>query len=363
MAAQNAKRILLSPLDWGLGHTSRCIPIIQYLQSLGHAVIVAGNEWQRRFIERSCPAIETIHLDGYNVSYSRSAPGFMFSIFRQIPRLLKTMRKENDWLIEHAAKLQFDGIISDNRYGMFHKRIPSVIMTHQLMAKTGTGKVADEMLRRLHYKYLERFNKCWVVDVAGQPNLSGKLAHPKTMPDNAGYIGLLSQFEKGTTTIDGDHLLVLLSGPEPQRSLLSDKLWQQVKQHNGKVIFVEGSNNTAPRMDIPAHVEYHRQLTKTELQPLLEQAGLVICRSGYSTLMDLVTLNKKAIIIPTPGQTEQVYLAKHLHKEGIFLAASQRNFNLARAIASSKLFPFKQLALQGSFNNYKAVLDNWIGNL
>ena len=116
-------------------------------------------------------------------------------------------------------------------------------------------------------------------------------------------------------------------------------------------------------MDIPVHIEYHRQLAKTELQPLLERAALVICRSGYSTLMDLVALNKKAIVIPTPGQTEQVYLAKHLHKEGIFLTASQRNFNLARAIDSSKLFPFKKLSLQGSFNNYKTVLDNWIGDL
>src|ERR1043165_7696464 len=116
-------------------------------------------------------------------------------------------------------------------------------------------------------------------------------------------------------------------------------------------------------MDVPPHVEYHRRLTKAELQPLLEQAELVICRSGYSTLMDLVALNKKAIVIPTPGQTEQVYLARHLHKEGIFFSMPQRNFNLSHAIDNSKLFPFKKLPLQNTFNNYKVVVSNWLSDL
>lgn len=362
MPAEKTKRILIAPLDWGLGHTSRCLPVIRYLQGLGHHVVVAGNAWQRQFINKSCQGIETINLDGYEVSYGKKGNGFMFSMFRQMPKLLSAVRKENDWLIEQTAKVQFDGIISDNRYGIFHKRIPSVIMTHQLQVRTGLGKVANEMLRRLHYKYLLRFNKCWVVDVAGKECLGGKLSHPKSIPANASYIGLLSQFDRNTPQ-DEQHLLILLSGPEPQRSMLSEILWKQLLTYKGKIVFVEGSNSAAQRTMIPSNVSYHKQLTKTELQPILEQASMVICRSGYSTLMDLVALGKKAIIIPTPGQTEQVYLGKYLHQQEVFYMAPQKSFKLQASLDAAKDFAFKQLSLQHSFDQYKAAIDKWLLSL
>lgn len=325
-------------------------------------MIVAGNSWQRQFIKKSLPNTETINLEGYDVSYSKKGIGFMFSIFRQTPKLLKTVRKENEWLIEQSAKLQFDGIISDNRYGLFHKRIPSVIMTHQLLARTGMGKAANALLRKLHYKYLQRFDKCWVVDVNGKECLGGKLSHPKILPDNAEYIGLLSQIEVKKTN-EGEHLLILLSGPEPQRSIISEILWKQLVAYKGKVVFVEGRNDCPTRNIIPAHVTYYKQVTKTELQPLLEDANMIICRSGYSTLMDLVALGKKAIIIPTPGQTEQVYLARYLHKQGIFYSTPQRGFQLQNSLDAAKQFPFNQLSLRDSFSQYKEVIDNWLRSL
>lgn len=357
--SKSAKRVLIAPLDWGLGHSSRCVPIVRYLQEKGHKVTVAGNEWQRAFITRSCPGVEHIHLNGYNVGYSKSGGGFMFSMLKQMPRILSVIRKENDWLIEQSAKSQFDGIISDNRYGLFHKHIPSVIMTHQLSVRTGMGGAANDLLRRLHYKYLQRFKKCWVVDVAGKDNLGGKLSHPKSLPINAHYMGLLSQFDTNSTK-EEQHLLVLLSGPEPQRSRLSDILWKQVQGHKGKVVFVEGSNEVKQPGLMASHITYHKQVTKAELQPLIENASLVVCRSGYSTLMDLVALNKKAIIIPTPGQTEQAYLARHLSRQSIFFTAAQKNFNLRNAVASAEAFPFKQLSLQHSFDSYKDTLDKWL---
>jgi uncharacterized protein (TIGR00661 family) len=362
LASEKTKQILIVPLDWGLGHTSRCIPIILYLQGLGHHVVVAGNNWQQDFIKKSCPGVETIDLEGYEVSYSRKGTGFMFSMFRQMPKLLAAVRKEHDWLIEQSAKMQFDGIISDNRYGLFHKKIPSVIMTHQLAVRTGMGKVANDMLRRLHNKFLQRFTKCWVVDVKEKECLGGKLSHPKVLPDNATYIGLLSQLEVKPST-EGEHLLVLLSGPEPQRSILSEILWKHLVGYKGKVVFVEGSNNATQRNLIPSHVSYYRQITKTELQPLLENANMVICRSGYSTLMDLMALGKKAIVIPTPGQTEQVYLGRYLHEQGVFYSTPQKNFKLQRSLDAAKEFPFKQLSLQRSFDQYKAAVDSWLRSL
>lgn len=362
MSSNASKRILISPLDWGLGHSSRCLPLIGYLHAQGHKVAVAGNEWQRQYVKKNFPAIETLHLDGYDINYSKRGSGFMFSMFRQMPKLLAAIRKENDWLVEQAAKQGFDGIISDNRYGLFHKRIPSVIMTHQLSVRTSLGKVPDEMLRRIHYKYLERFNKCWVVDVPGKENLGGKLSHPKTLPANAEYIGLLSQFEVSKSANEG-HLLILLSGPEPQRMMLSQKLWEQAQQYTGKVVFVEGTNKVAIPSKVPVNIKWHGKISTRELQPLLDNAKMVICRSGYSTLMDLVAMGKQAIIIPTPGQTEQAYLAKHLHKEGVFFSTLQKNFDLQMTLDNASLFPFKQLQLQDSFTVHKAVIDKWLLHL
>lgn len=361
MSTKRSAHILVSPLDWGLGHTTRCVPIINYLLNTGNRVTFAGNNWQRDYISQTFPGIGTLHLEGYNVHYSKTGKEFMLSLLSQMPRLLKTIRYEHEWLKHAVAEKHFDGIISDNRYGLFHKDVPSVIMTHQLLAQTGISHIADELLSRIHYKRLQQFNQCWIIDVPGISNLSGKLAHPKRLPANAHYLGLLSQITPQPG--NEEHIMILLSGPEPQRSILSDILWQQATRLQQKIVFVEGSNNVSERSNIPAHIEYYKRITKEQLQPLLENAGIVICRSGYSTLMDLVALNKKAILIPTPGQTEQEYLGKHLHKEGIYYSALQKGFNLQQALNDAKDFPFKKLPLQNSLQQYTVIIDSWLETL
>lgn len=364
MDRKNPKQILIAPLDWGLGHTTRCIPLIGYIRQQGHHIIVAGNEWQCNYIAKSFPGIETIHINGYDVNYGKR--GFTFSIFSQVPKLLKAIRYEHAWIQELAGKRQIDGILSDNRYGLFHTSIPSVIITHQLLVRTGAGAVADNLLQTLHYKYLQRFGQCWVADVPGTPNLSGKLAHPIVLPANTKYIGLLSQIAQAHTS--QEHLLVLLSGPEPQRTILSDILWEQSAAYKGKMVFVEGSD-IAPRQANASPLNgdrngvYYTRITGELLQSVIEKASMVICRSGYSTLMDLAVLGKKAILVPTPGQTEQEYLAKHLHKEGIFLRATQKRFNLPQALNNAQLFPFKPLQLDGAHELYKIVVNDWLTHI
>lgn len=363
MSSNGQKRILIAPLDWGLGHTTRCVPIIQWLKKNHVWPIFAGNEWQKQYITKTLGHIETIHLEGYNVTYSKSKSGFIFSLLYQMPGLVRTIHREHEWLQKTVVDQQFDGIISDNRYGLFHKRIPSVLLTHQLLAQTSLGNKADNLLRSFHYRYINRFHECWIVDVPGQPNLSGKLAHPEVMPDRFHYIGLLSQFAGVSEEGREGHLLVLLSGPEPQRSILSDILWKQLAFYRNKIIFVEGSNYVTARSAIPPNISYHTQITKEELAPLLQNASIVVCRSGYSTLMDLVALGKRAVIIPTPGQTEQEYLAKYLHKAGIFFYVPQKKIDLPRSLNDAQHFPFKKIAIENAFNQYQPVLQDWLRNL
>lgn len=363
MGTPRAKRILIAPLDWGLGHTTRCIPIIRHLTALGHQVVVAGTGAQLSLLRPQFPQLTLVPLEGYAVRYGTTRRGFAPAILRQLPRLLGVIGRERRWLQRLAGEQRIDGIISDNRYGLFHPKIPSVILTHQPRVLTGLGPIADALVRRLHYRLLGRFGQCWIPDVAGTPNLGGRLSHPQPLPARATYLGLLSHLQPQATGKGGGYLLVLLSGPEPQRTLLSRILWQQVVPYDGQVVFVEGSDDCPLPGPVPEHVRYHRRLTPAGLQPLLEGAGLVICRSGYSTLMDLSLLQQKAVLIPTPGQTEQEYLGRHLQAQGVHLCFSQEKFSLAVALAAAEDFPFRPLLGEGSHKLFVPVLEEWMDGL
>lgn len=314
-------------------------------------------------MRKNFPDLHVVQLEGYNVTYSRHGSSFLPKLMSQLPGLVRTVRSEHRWLKDYVKQHPIDGIISDNRYGLYHDTIPSVIITHQLSLKTGFGPFADNAFRRLHYQFLEKFDSCWVPDVIGSPNLAGSLSHPGRLPADTRYIGWLSQMSHPHEPASEDRLLVLLSGPEPQRTILSDLLWQHVCKLEQTIIFVEGSAAAEPRSSIPPHIRYYRLAGAGELQPLIEQASMVICRSGYSTLMDLVQLNKKAILIPTPGQTEQVYLAAHLREQGIFMSGKQHSFDLANALEDASGFPFHPLIQTGAHHQFEAVLDAWIASL
>lgn len=350
-----SKRILIAPLDWGLGHTTRCMPIIEHLTALGHEVIFAGNEHQQSYMSSSGKNLKTLHLDGYDVRYARSRAGFMFGIFKQIPRLVKRIKEEQEWLAEMVEQHAIDVVISDNRYGLYNKRCHNIIMTHQLQPISGLGKIVDDMVRKAHYKYLSNFDACWVVDKEEKYNLAGKMSRPKRIPNHAAYIGWLSQLEQSGVAKE-EYIAIILSGPEPQRTLLSNKLWEDAVRLDRQVVFVEGSDKAVDKDNIPEHITYHKRITKQELNDVMQHASIIVSRSGYSTVMDLIKLGKKAILIPTPGQTEQEYLAKTLHKAVVFMAAKQKNLDLQKLIKKSADFPFRRMQAQNDFEVYKEVL-------
>ncbi len=369
MSTSKPKHILVAPLDWGLGHTTRCIPLIGYMLSQGHIVTVAGNHSQRKFIEETFSCIDFIHLDGYNITYSKWNKYAQAGLLAQLPDILKTIKRENNWLLDLTNQRKIDGIISDNRYGLYHPSIPSVIMTHQLMVQSGLSKFIDRNIQKIHFNLFTRFGKTWILDVPGIPNLGNSLSHSKALPRNAEYIGLLSRFSdlvsRSSPFINDKSadVLIMLSGPEPQRTEISQLLWQQACRYPGKIAFIEGSENAMMPANIPAHITYHKRLTSKQLFQILERAGIIICRSGYSSLMDLAVMHKKAILIPTPGQTEQIYLAKHLHKEGIYYAATQQGFDLVSALKNADSFPYKMPLPEASFNLFKGIVKNWVDSL
>ncbi|MCE7040132.1 glycosyltransferase [Dyadobacter sp. CY312] len=357
-------KILIAPLDWGLGHATRCIPVIRHLIQSNCKVVLAGEGAVAQLLKSNFPDLEILPLPGYRISYSNTASGFVPKILVQIPKIIRAIKAEKRWLKQIQTQHHFDLVISDNRYGLKIKRLPSVIMTHQLQIQSGTGTLSDQMLKWLHYRILEKFDACWVVDNEGINNLGGSLSHPAEIPSNAKYIGLLSQLDQMSTANKSDQkeILVLLSGPEPMRSILEQQILTQLKTATEYHFNLVAGNPTGSVPDkLPDHVTYYTHLNAEKINELMQKASLVICRSGYSTLMDLVMMNKKALVIPTPGQTEQEYLGKRLLDKGLLFCQNQTLLNLADDIPEALKFPgFKQIESQ---NNFRVVVNDVLNQL
>ncbi len=366
MPQPSARKILIAPLDWGAGHTTRCLPLIAHLQALGHQAVFAGNAAQQAIVRSHMGHdVAMLPLEGYNITYSSLNRILQAGLLLQLPRILAIIKAEHNWLLQKVADNGIDGIISDNRYGLWHPTVPSVIITHQLQVLTGAGAVADAAVRQLHYRMLARFGQVWVPDVPGGDSLAGKLAHPAALPPHTTYIGWLSRYAGVASAPAATHapVLVLLSGPEPQRTLLSRLLWQQVLRHQGPVIFAEGTDSAVQPAHIPPHVQWHARLAGAALQDALQQAALVVCRSGYSTLMDLAATGNRALLIPTPGQTEQEYLARHTATIGQHTATSQSATHIMRAFASWGAMAGRNTVPAGGHQLYQPILAQWAASL
>ncbi|MDP9230739.1 MAG: glycosyl transferase family 28, partial [Bacteroidota bacterium] len=192
----NSPRILVAPLDWGLGHATRCIPIIKELINQNCDVWLAGEGAQAALLQKEFPGLSFLNLPGYRISYNKSSMKLFLGILLQVPKILRAISKENKWLKKMMTKYTFDAIISDNRYGLYHKKIFTAFITHQLLIKTSLGKLSEKILQQWNYKFINRFTQCWVPDEEGSINLAGELSHPKKNPAiPLKYIGAISRFE------------------------------------------------------------------------------------------------------------------------------------------------------------------------
>ncbi|HVV03038.1 MAG TPA: glycosyltransferase [Puia sp.] len=330
-------KILLAPLDWGLGHATRCIPIIKELLINKYEVYVAAVGDQKALLKEEFPFLSFVELPGYHIKYDKNRAFTLLKLIFSIPKILIRVKEENHWLRQFQEKEGVDIVISDNRYGLWHRDLYCVLITHQLNIQSGMGDWMDRRIQRWHYRLVNRFNACWVPDMPLGMGLAGKLSHPTRVPDiPTHYIGLLSRMEPlhMDETID---LLILLSGPEPQRTILEKMLWEQLKAFQGNFILVRG----LPKGGSPLNgTNVYDHIPTGTLNEYLSKAKLVVARSGYSTVMDLVRLQKRSILIPTPGQTEQEYLGKYLTAQRIALCVSQKNFSLMDAFLQADQFSY-----------------------
>lgn len=331
-------RLLIAPLDWGLGHATRCIPLIYALKKNGFEVVIGAEGAVRHLLEQEFPDLEYLELKGYRVYYSKTRMGLFFTMVSQIPKILRSIRYEYHWLEQTIKEKGIDIVISDNRYGLYNKKIFSVFLTHQLLIRSSR---LQNLLQGINFYFINKFNECWVPDFKDDPTIAGDLSHPNKLPRiPLKYIGWLSRFNNRADK-EATHLLILLSGPEPQRTILENKILGQLQKIPGPVLLVRGLPGVKDSIDVPSHVKAVNHLSAGELEEAILHSSYVIARSGYSTVMDLLKLKKKAILIPTPGQTEQEYLAQHLAKSNLALSALQEKFDLKNTLIAASNFPYR----------------------
>jgi len=337
---------LVIPLDWGLGHATRCIPIIRELQANGCEVVIAAEGAVESLLKHEFQRLTFIPLKGYRISYSKRKYWLLFKIIVQVPRILTRIYQEHQWVKKNVKKYSITAIIADNRFGLYHSGLPSVYISHQLLIKTGS-RFTEKIAQKMHYWFIKKYSFCWVPDFEGANNIAGELSHPNNRPKNMVYIGGLSRFEKRIAVQKKYDLLLLVSGPEPQRAIFESLLLKQLENFKGKSLLIRGlpgntaaDENNFETRNYQSNLTIRNHLAAKELNEVIQQSELVVCRSGYTTIMDLIKLNKKAILVPTPGQTEQEYLAEHLMEQQIFYAVSQQYFNLGEALQAASGFSF-----------------------
>lgn len=355
---KDSPRVLVAPLDWGLGHATRCIPVIYELLSQNIDVWLAGEGRQEILLKKEFPALPFLYLRGYRVKYGKSGRGLIFAIFRQIPRLLRAIRQENDWLKSAVEKYRFDAVISDNRYGLYHAGIPSMLITHQLEIKTPFGKWSERILQKRNYRFIHRFTECWIPDEEKENGLAGELSHPGVMPSIPfRYIGILSRLKKENSEEKKEHLFIALSGPEPQRTLLENKIIHDIGHYDGTATIVRGLPGETTLIPSTNDIRFYNHLPTEELNQEMQKADYMISRSGYSTVMDIVTMGKRSILVPTPGQTEQEYLAKYLTEKKIAVCISQKEFDLQNALQKASGFAYKGMDYTGQLKLSATILS------
>ncbi len=359
--------ILICPLEWGLGHAARMIPVARELQKMNFNIFIGSGEQHLSLFRTELPGLNYIDFGGFKPAYSRHLPQHI-AMFFKIPLLLYHIIIEHRRLKNIIRDYKIDIIISDNRFGLWNSDITSVYVTHmpripfpkpfRFLEFTGV---------LLHRLVIKKYSFCFIPDLPGEENLSGRLSHGLKLPENVRFTGILSRFISVTATRGepkdlSRHNTIILSGPEPQRTIIKQKLTGLLKDIEAVSVILEGKPGQNKDIVRSENIIYYNHLPSPEMKDMLIQSENIICRSGYTTIMDLVSLNCSALLIPTPGQTEQEYLAKYLSDKGWFSFIPQKKIKkgitlpLKHDIRASSEIVYKSKVL------LKAALDELSDN-
>ena len=321
-------------LNWGLGHATRSVPVIQKLLQRGYNPVIASDGKALAYLKKEFPQLTFAELPAYNIRYSTKLPALL-AVMLQTGNMLRVISAERRSLKRLMQTYRPVAVISDNRLGCYTKDFPSVFITHQLKLPLPFGR---KLVSRLYQSFINKFDECWVPDFACQQNLSGELSHSLMPRIRVRYIGALSRFAslrvpEKTHTYDA---CILLSGPEPQRSILEGKILNQLKVLDGNYVLIRGAGDLPEVLSPTPNIKLVPFAEARAVAEYIRASKVVVSRSGYSSIMDYYFLKNKALLIPTPGQPEQEYLARyHLHK-GVFLYTAQQHLDLEHQLKEAE---------------------------
>ncbi len=279
-----------------------------------------------------------------------------------IPKILIKIKQERLWFLRFLKQNGVDAVISDNRYGLGNAGVPTVLVTHQLQVRSGLGRLADLLAGRFIYKKINTFTECWIPDYQHGNNLSGILSRPaRLFSTPLRYLGCISRFENCASDIASKNILIILSGPEPQRTIFENSILKELREGNQQnIILVRGRPGSNEKISKIEGVEIFNHIGSKQLNEMICSSALIISRAGYTTIMDILKLKKKLVVVPTPGQGEQEYLASHLLERNMALALDQHEFSLALAIKKSGLFNYN--IPDFDMHQYKKVITGFIAS-
>jgi len=315
------------------------IPLAESLQKAGHNILVGAGKESLAFFRRELSGLTIIDFPGFKPRYSALFPQYIAVIIR-LPLLLYHISAEHFRLKKLIREYNIDIVISDNRFGLWNRNVRTVYVTHQLRIPFPGGLRSMEWIGvRLHRFFIKRYNYCFVPDLPGELNLSGRLSHQLKVPGNVRYIGLLSRFSNGESyerkpdMVSHDYVVVL-SGPEPQKSILRKKVMGILRDTGSRTVILEGRPSGNSRIEGKDNIISYDHLPRNEMKELLGKSANIISRAGYSFIMELISLNRSALLIPAPGQTEQEYLADYLSAKGWFKMALQDKLSGRESLSS-----------------------------
>lgn len=328
------KRILIAPLDWGLGHAVRCIPIIYHLLSNYNEAILAVTASTRPVLQKAFPKCTFIEVPPYRVVYPFNT--MIINMFLQAPRIFINTWREYFWLQRIIEQYEIDAVISDNRFGLFSNKCPTVFITHQIQIPT-PNPLTSWFSSFVHQLYIKKFDTCWIPDWPDEKALAPALSIPKSVSFKYRHIGWLSNAVLIPDLERKWDALFVLSGPEPLRTTLEVAIRKQLSAINGQFLIIRGTTTETKNSWISSpHVHTIDLASRSEINEAISRTDILVSRSGYTTLMDLSVWQKPALLIPTPGQYEQVYLGSYLHKQRFAFCVKQNQLDLKVHLEEAK---------------------------
>ena len=310
-------KVLVAPLNWGLGHAARCVPLVNRFLAQGDEVVLGGDGESLVLLQKHFPTLPVVRLADLSLSYSAGGSQ-VGAMLRALPKIVRAAWADHRLLGELLDREPFDLVVSDNRFGLSSRKTRCVYVTHQLHIRLPRiYRWLEPLAARLHGWVGRHYAEVWVPDYEDvERSLSGELGHPKKQGyGSVRYIGPLSRFEgkenpMTPSKIGTFEVVAVLSGLEPQRSMLEEEIVNRYVGKEERVLIVEGKPSKPMLQATKANITIVPYMDDAQLMAVLQQAQRIIARSGYSTIMDLAALHllDKAELIATPGQPEQEYL-------------------------------------------------------